>query len=124
MWIIYSTMVLHNICEYMHDDLPNHINVNANANVQIPFAKNWMVELHNALYSICPIGAEPDLCWKCKHKNCDSCRHGLRTVLPIGNNMHEKQGAMAAELWRLYCIDHPNQNQDVNLVVAGEFSDL
>ena len=99
MWIIYSTMVLHNICEYMRDDLPNHINVNANANVAVPFAKSWMLEQRNALYSVRPVGAEPGLCRKCKRKWRDSCRHGLRTVVPIGNNMREKQDAMATELW-------------------------
>ena len=124
MWIIYSTMVLHNICEYMRDDLPNHINVNANANVAVPFAKSWMLERRNALYSVRPVGAEPGLCSKCKRKSRDSCRHGLRTVVPIGNNMREKRDAMASELWRLYCIDHPDRNRDVNVVVRGEFSDL
>mmetsp|Transcript_71370 Transcript_71370/g.149009 ORF Transcript_71370/g.149009 Transcript_71370/m.149009 type:complete len:214 (-) Transcript_71370:25-666(-) len=124
MWVIYSTMVLHNICEYMRDNLPTHINVGAAANVRVPFQTSWMVERRKRNYVVQPVGAEPGLCKKCKRKHRDSCRHGLRSVIPIGNKMQMKRDAMAAELWRLYCIDHPNRNRDVNVVLPGEFSDL
>eukprot|EP00286_Rhodomonas_abbreviata_P026635 CAMPEP_0181313356 /NCGR_PEP_ID=MMETSP1101-20121128/14204_1 /TAXON_ID=46948 /ORGANISM="Rhodomonas abbreviata, Strain Caron Lab Isolate" /LENGTH=39 /DNA_ID= /DNA_START= /DNA_END= /DNA_ORIENTATION= len=38
--------------------------------------------------------------------------------------MAAKRNSMADELWRLYCLDHPNRRNDVGEVRPGEFSDL